>query len=72
MVEFNWGFRTGARTGAWNPAGYPQCGRVFPGVNVIRGTGRNADFPHVQPSKKGEDRRVFQTAPERGVGNTSL
>ena len=53
-------------------AGHPQRGRIVPSIHIIRGSLGDADFPHLQPSKKGEYRGVVELAALPGVGHAPL
>lgn len=53
-------------------AGYPQRGGIVPGIHIISRPLGDADFPHLQPSKKGEDRGVLERAAVPGVGHAPL
>ena len=50
-------------------AGHPQQGGIVPSINIIRRPPGDAHFPHLQPSKKGEYRGVFERAAVPGVGH---
>lgn len=53
-------------------ARHPQQGGIVPSIHIIRRPLGDAHFPHLQPSKKGEDRGVFERAAVPGVGYTPL
>ena len=52
--------------------GHPQRGGIVPSIHIIRRPPGDADLPHLQPSKKGEYRSVFERAALPGVGHAPL